>query len=62
MFFDKTARPERPTELPSVKGGVKLDQCGGEKVDHFTCREGFGLKDLRGRLERRPATRVAGRD
>ena len=46
----------------SVKGGVKLDQCGGEKVDHFTCREGFGLKDLRGRLERRPATRVAGRD
>ena len=44
-----------------VKGGVKLDQCGGEKVDHFTCTEGFGLKDLRGRLERRPATRLAGR-
>jgi hypothetical protein len=33
---------------------------GGEKLDHFTGGSGRGLKDLRGRLERRPATRFAG--
>jgi hypothetical protein len=43
-----------------VKGGVKLDHRGGEKLDHFTGGSGRGLKDLRGRLERRPATRFAG--
>ena len=45
----------------AVKGGVKLDHWGGEKVDHFAGGRGRGLKDLRGRLERRPATRLAGR-
>ena len=45
----------------SVKGGVKLDHWGGEKVDHFLGSWGFVLRDLRGRLERRPATRFAGR-
>jgi hypothetical protein len=44
-----------------VKGGVKLDHLGGEKVDHFSGERGLGLRDLRGRLERRPATRFAGR-
>jgi hypothetical protein len=44
-----------------VKGGAKLDHWGGEKVDHFTGGRGRGLKDLRGRLERRPAARLAGR-
>ena len=43
-----------------VKGGVKLDHWGGEKLDHFTGGSGCGLKDLRGWLERRPATRFAG--
>ena len=47
--------------MESVKGGVKLDHRGGEKLDHFTGGRGLGLKDLRGRLERRPATRFAGR-
>jgi hypothetical protein len=28
-----------------VKGGVIPDQWGGEKVDHFTGRRGFGSKD-----------------
>ena len=46
---------------PIVKGGVKLDHWGGEKADHFTGGRSFGLKDLRGRLECRPATRFAGR-
>ena len=45
----------------SVKGGVKLDQCGGVKIDHCVGSWGFGLRDLRGRLERRPAARRAGR-
>jgi hypothetical protein len=44
-----------------VKGGVKIDHWGGEKVDHFLGSEWFTLLDLRGRLERRPATRLAGR-
>ena len=44
-----------------VKGGVKLDHWGGEKVYQFTGGRGLGLKDLRGWLERRPATRLAGR-
>jgi len=44
-----------------VKGGVKLDHRGGGKVDQFTGSWGLDLKDLRGRLERRPATRFAGR-
>jgi hypothetical protein len=39
----------------SVKGGAKLDHRGGEKVDHFLGSWGFGMRDLRGRLERRPA-------
>jgi len=43
------------------KGGVKMDHRGGEKVDHFLGSWGFALSDLRGRLERRPATRFAGR-
>ncbi len=47
--------------LSTVKGGVIPDHWGGEKVDQFTGRRGFGLKDLRGRLERRPAPRFAGR-
>jgi hypothetical protein len=46
---------------PGVKGGVKLDHWGGEKVDHFLGSWGFVLRDLRGRLECRPATRFAGR-
>ena len=45
----------------SVKGGAKLDHWGGEKVDHFIGGRGRGLKDLRGRLEGRPAARLAGR-
>jgi len=45
-----------------VKGGVKLDHRGGGKVDQFTGSRGFALRDLRGRLERRPATRFAGSD
>jgi hypothetical protein len=44
-----------------VKGGVKLDHWGGEKVDYFLGSWGFVLRDLRGRLECRPATRFAGR-
>ena len=39
--------------LTLVKGGVKLDHWGGEKLDHFVGGSGCGLKDLRGRLERR---------
>ena len=45
----------------SVKGGVKLDQWGGEKVDQSTGWMGLSLKDLRGWRERRPANRLAGR-
>jgi len=48
-------------QFAPVKGGVKLDHRGGGRVDQFTGSWGFGLRDLRGRLERRPATRVAGR-
>jgi integrase/recombinase XerD len=44
-----------------VKGGVKIDHRGGERVDHFVGNGCFALRDLRGRLERRPATRFAGR-
>ena len=47
--------------LVAVKGGVKLDHRGGGKVDQFTGGWGFGLRDLRGRLERRPATPVGRR-
>ena len=39
-----------------VKGGVKLDHSGGEKVDQFRGGGSFDLRELRGRLERRPAT------
>ena len=46
---------------PLVKGGVKPDHWGGEKVDHSTGWRCLSLKELRGWLERRPATRVAGR-
>ena len=57
--------PDRMTSQPvrayHVKGGVKLDHWDGEKIDHFLGSWGFVLKDLRGRLERRPATRLAGR-
>ena len=52
-------KPRKKSTL-SVKGGVKLDHWGGEELDHFTGGSGCGLKDLRGRLERRPATRLAG--
>ena len=45
----------------TVKGGVKPDHWGGEKVDHSTGWRCLSLKELRGWLERRPATRVAGR-
>jgi hypothetical protein len=45
-----------------VKGGVKLDHQGGGKVDQYTGSWVFALRDLRGRLERRPATRSVGRD
>jgi hypothetical protein len=45
----------------AVKGGVKMDHQGGDKVDHFLGSWGFALRDLRGRLQRRPATRFAGR-
>jgi hypothetical protein len=41
--------------VETVKGGAKLDHRGGEKIDHFLGSWGFGLGDLRGRLERRPA-------
>jgi len=41
--------------LNGVKGGVKLDHWGGEKVDHFLGSGGFDLIGLRGRRERRPA-------
>src|SRR5712692_3059668 len=41
-----------------VKGGVKLDHRGGRKIDQFTGGWGFALRDLRGRLERRPAAPV----
>ena len=41
---------------PDVKGGVKLDHSGGEKVDQFRGGGSFDLRELRGRLERRPAT------
>jgi hypothetical protein len=34
-----------------VKGGVKIDHWGGEKVDHLTGGRGRSLKDLR---ERKP--------
>ena len=44
-----------------VKGGVKLDHWGGRKIDQFLGSREFVLTDLRGRLERRPATRLAGR-
>ena len=40
----------------AVKGGVKLDHSGGEKVDQFRGGGSFDLRELRGRLERRPAT------
>ena len=47
--------------FPCVKGGVKLDHWGGEKVDHFLGSWGFVLRDLRGRLGvgLRPALRGA---
>jgi iron complex outermembrane receptor protein len=44
-----------------VKGGVKIDHQGGERVDHFLGSWSFVLRDLRGGLECRPATRFAGR-
>jgi hypothetical protein len=44
-----------------VKGGVKMDHRGGEKIDHFLGSWGFALRDLQGRLQRRTATRLAGR-
>ena len=55
--------PPSPEEggLRHVKGGVKLDQWGGEKVDQSTGWMGLSLKDLRGWRERRPANRLAGR-
>ena len=34
-----------------VKGGVKLDHSGGEKVDQFRGGGSFDLRELRGRLE-----------
>jgi hypothetical protein len=51
----------QPFARCTVKGGVKLDHWGGEKVDHFTGGRCLSFKDLRGRLERRPAARLAGR-
>ena len=51
---------ERPAEKDrgrsSVKGGVKLDHSGGEKVDQFRGGGSFDLRELRGRLERRPCS------
>ena len=44
-----------------VKGGVKIDRWGVGKIDHLLGSLGFVFDDLRGRLERRPATRLAGR-
>ncbi len=41
-----------------VKGGVKLDHYGGGKVDQHVGSWGFGLRDLRGRLERKPALQI----
>jgi hypothetical protein len=45
----------------TVKGGAKIDNRGGEKVYHIQGSWGFALRDLRGRLERRPATGFGGR-
>ena len=53
--------PGEETPAPDVKGGVKLDHRGGGKVDQYTGSRVFALRDLRGRLERRPASRFAGR-
>ncbi len=60
LDWPKFVKTDQRYFRPTVKGGVKLDQRGGEKLDHFTGGRGRGLKDLRGRLERRPATRFAG--
>ena len=50
-----------PQSDDCVKGGVKLDHQGGGKVDQSARDWGFGLRDLRGRLERRPAAPVGRR-
>jgi len=47
-------------KVKNVKGGVKLDHQGGAKPDHFGIVEGFGLLDLQGGLERRPAPPLGG--
>ena|SRR6185312_6576979 len=44
-----------------VSGGVKIDHWDAEKGDQFTGSGGVALKDLRGRREHRPATRLAQR-
>jgi hypothetical protein len=59
-FFQRWAGTKAVARF-SVKGGVKIDRPGGEKVDHFLGSGSFVLKDLRGWLERRPATRFTGR-
>jgi hypothetical protein len=43
-----------------IEQDVRFDRWSGEKLDRFTGGSGCGLKDLWGRLERRPATRFAG--
>jgi hypothetical protein len=48
-------KPKLSQPGEGVKGGAKLDHWGREKVGHFLVVWGFGLWDLRGRLERRPA-------
>jgi hypothetical protein len=54
--FVGTGRPRSWLARAGVKGGVKIDHWGGEKVDHSIGSWVFALFGLRGRLERRPAT------
>ena len=55
ISYSRAVLVGQPKPDPPVKGGAKLDHRGGEKVDHFLGSWGFGMRDLRGRLERRPA-------
>src|SRR5271170_4247914 len=50
VLDDPLTKDDARLRLRCVKGGVKLDHWGGEKVDHFVGSGCFALRDLRGRL------------
>jgi hypothetical protein len=48
-----------PGTHPPVKGGAKIDHSTGENIRPFHWELGLLSRDLRGQLERRPATGLA---